>query len=57
MFEESTDMDLKTFHCEMDSGHEAVAGPGVLLFMRLWRWMMWLSRCCHGDRAVNEVEA
>lgn len=37
-------MDLKTFHCEMDSGHEVVAGSSVHLFMRLWRWMMWLSR-------------
>lgn len=34
MFEESTDMDLKTFLDEMDSGHDAVAGSGVHLFMR-----------------------
>ncbi|MEJ5922237.1 hypothetical protein [Bifidobacterium thermophilum] len=34
MFEESTDMDLKTFLDEMDSGHGAVAGSGVHLFMR-----------------------
>lgn len=34
MLEESTDMDLKTFLDEMDSGHEAVTGSDVHLFMR-----------------------